>query len=70
MINRVNDQCKQEAVEKSMILPICHADERTENYCGGSVATVKQIRQESRERNYAELKPYIFDKVHMFPPRH
>jgi hypothetical protein len=28
--------------------------------------TVKQIRRESRERNYAELKPYVFDKVHMF----
>jgi hypothetical protein len=68
MINHVNHQCKQDVVEKSLILSICHADERTANYCGVSVATVKQIRRESRERNYAELKPYIFDKVHMFPP--
>jgi hypothetical protein len=65
MINHVNHQCKQEAVEKSLILPNCHADERTAKYCGASVATVKQIRWQSRERNYAELKPYIFDKVHI-----
>jgi methylthioribose-1-phosphate isomerase len=67
MINHVNHQCKQEAVEKSLILPICRADERTANYYGVSVAAVKHIRQESRRRNYAKLKPYIFDKVHMFP---
>jgi hypothetical protein len=65
----MNHQCKQEAVEKSLILPICHVDERTVNFCEVLVATVKQIRRESRERNYAELKPYIFDKVHMFPPQ-
>jgi hypothetical protein len=29
-INQVNHQCKQ-GVEKSLILPICHADERTAN---------------------------------------
>jgi hypothetical protein len=69
MINHMNHQCKQEAVEKSLILPICHADERTVKYFRVSVATVKQIRRESRERNYAELKPYIFDKVHLFPPQ-
>jgi hypothetical protein len=69
MINHVNHQCKQEAVEKSQILPVFHADEGTAIYCGVSVATVKQIRRESRKRNYAELKPYIFDKVHMFPPQ-
>jgi hypothetical protein len=57
LISHVNHQCKQEAVEKSLILPICRADERTANYCGVSVATVKQIRRESREKNYAELKP-------------
>jgi hypothetical protein len=28
---------------------------------------MKQIRWESRKRNYAELKTYIFDKVQMFP---
>jgi hypothetical protein len=70
MINHVNHQCKQEAVEKSLILPICRADERTGNYYGVSVATVKQIRQENRQRNYAVLKPYIFEKVHVFPPQH
>jgi hypothetical protein len=69
MINHVNHQGKQEAVEESLILRICRADERTANCCGVSVATVKQIRRESRERNYAELKPYIFDKVCMFPPQ-
>jgi hypothetical protein len=67
MINHVNHQCKQEAVEKSPILPICLADERTVNFCGVLVAAVKQIRWDSRQRNYAELKPYIFDKVHIFP---
>jgi hypothetical protein len=51
MIDHVNHQCKQEAVENSLILPICCADERTANYCGVLVATVKQIRQKSRERN-------------------
>jgi hypothetical protein len=44
MINHVNHQCKQEAVEKCLILPICCADERTANCCRVSVATVKQIR--------------------------
>jgi hypothetical protein len=68
MINHVNHKCKQEAVEKSLILPVCCADERRANCCGVSVATVKQIRQKSRERN-AELKPYIFDKVLTFPPQ-
>jgi hypothetical protein len=50
LINRVNHRCKQEAVKKSLILPICRADEKTANYCGGSVATVKQIRRESRDK--------------------
>jgi hypothetical protein len=63
MINLVNHQCKQEAVKKSLILPICRADERTMNCCRVSVATVKQIRRDSREKNYAELKPYIFYNV-------
>jgi hypothetical protein len=27
LINHVNHQCKQDAVEKSLILPICRADE-------------------------------------------
>jgi hypothetical protein len=40
----VKHQHKQEAVEKSLILPTCHADGRTANYCGVSVATMKQIR--------------------------
>jgi hypothetical protein len=69
MINHVNYQCKQDTVEKSLILTICNADKRTANCCEMSVTTVKQIRRESRERNYADLKPYIFDKVHMFPPQ-
>jgi hypothetical protein len=68
MLNRVTHLCKQEAVEKSLILPICCADERPANHCGVSVATVKQIRWESRERNYAELKPYIF-KRSISPPQ-
>jgi hypothetical protein len=46
-INNVNRQCNQEAEEKSLILPICHADERTANYFGMSVSAVKQIRLES-----------------------
>jgi hypothetical protein len=52
MINHVNHQCKQEAVEKSLILDfvclLCRL--KTANYCGMLVATVKQIRQESREK--------------------
>jgi hypothetical protein len=69
MTNHGNHQCKQVAVVKSLILPICHADERTATYFRVSVTTVKQIRQGSRQKNYAELKPYIFYKVHMFPPQ-
>jgi hypothetical protein len=69
MINHVNHQCKRDAVEKSLILPICRADERTANCCGVKVAIVKQIRRESRQRHYVELKPYIFDKVHIFSPQ-
>jgi hypothetical protein len=49
-------------------LPICRADERTANYCGALIATVKQIRRESRKRNYAELKPDIFDQGPYVPP--
>jgi hypothetical protein len=67
MITHVNHQYKQEAVEKSLILPIRYSDGRKANCCGVSVASVKQIKWESRKRNYAELKPYIFDKVCMFP---
>jgi hypothetical protein len=70
MINHVNYQCEQEAVEVSLILPIFRADERTANCRRGLVATVKQTIWENRERNYAKLKPYIFVKVHMFPPQH
>jgi hypothetical protein len=69
IINHMNHQCIQEAVEKSLILPICHADKRTANYCVVSVVTVKQIRQEGKQRNYAVLKPCLFDKVHVFPPQ-
>jgi hypothetical protein len=41
MINRVNHQCKREAVKKSLVLPICRAGERTANCCGVKVVTVK-----------------------------
>jgi hypothetical protein len=67
MINHVNHQCLQEAV-KSLILPICRADERTANYYAVTSATMIQIGRESRERHCVEFKPYIFDKVHIFPP--
>jgi hypothetical protein len=70
MINHVNRRFEQEAVEKSLILPICREDERTANCCVVSVATMNQTRRDSRETNYAELKPYVFDKVHMFSPQH
>jgi hypothetical protein len=53
MINLVNHQCKQEALKKCLVLFIYCTGERKANYCGGSVATVKQIRQENRERSYA-----------------
>jgi hypothetical protein len=52
-----------------VILPICLADIGTANICGVSVATVKQIWRESSERSYTQLTPYIFDKVHIFPPQ-
>jgi hypothetical protein len=41
--DHVNHQCKQEAVNLPVILPICLADIGTANICGVSVATVKQI---------------------------
>jgi hypothetical protein len=44
MISHVNHQCKQNAVEKSLILPTCRGGERTADFCGVSAATVKQIR--------------------------
>jgi hypothetical protein len=68
MINHVNHQHKKGSSGEDSHFAFCHADERTENYCGVSVSTVKLIRWESRDRNYAQLKPYIFDKVRMFPP--
>jgi hypothetical protein len=65
MMNHVNYHCKQEAVKKSLILPICRAGKRTVNYYGVLVPAVKWIRRESRQRNCAVLKPYIFDQVHV-----
>jgi hypothetical protein len=55
MTNHVNHRCKEGVVEKSLVLSVYRADERTANCCGMSVATVKQIRRDSREKNYAEL---------------
>lgn len=49
IISHVSHQYKQKAVEKSLILPICLAEERTVNCCGVLLARVKQIRWESRE---------------------
>jgi hypothetical protein len=42
MASHVNHQHKQDAV-KSLILPICYADERRTNCCEVSDATMKQI---------------------------
>jgi hypothetical protein len=50
VINHVNHLCKQETVEKSVIVPICGADKITEKYCGVSVSTLKSIRREMREK--------------------
>lgn len=36
IINHVNHQRKQEAMEKGLILPVYHADERRANHCGVS----------------------------------
>jgi hypothetical protein len=41
MTNHVNQQCKQEAVEMILILPICRAGEKTVNYCEVLVARMK-----------------------------
>jgi hypothetical protein len=51
MVNHVNLHRNEESVDKSLILPICNVDERTANYWGVSVATVKQIVRDSRERS-------------------
>lgn len=48
MINYVNHQRKQEALENGLILPA--------NYCRGSVATVKNVKRHSRQKNYANLR--------------
>jgi hypothetical protein len=48
IINQVNCLCKQEAVEKGLNLPICHADRRTAKYCVVLVTTVKTARRESK----------------------
>jgi hypothetical protein len=61
MINHVNRQCKQNTVEKSLILTVCRADERTTNCYGVSVTAVKGIGQESRD------KLFFIDKVHVIP---
>jgi hypothetical protein len=63
MINHVNNQCKQ-AVEKSLILPICLANERTENSCGVSVEQWNKLDRTAE----TEIMPYIFDKINMSPP--
>jgi hypothetical protein len=55
-------------VKKSLSSPVCHADERTTNYRGVSTAAVEHYTG-SRDTNYAELQPYVFDKVHTFPPQ-
>lgn len=47
--------CKQEAVEKSLILSICGADKRTPEYCGVLVGTITGIRKESKKRSEGSL---------------
>jgi len=47
--------CKQEAVEKSLILPICGAEKRTPEYCGILVGTIKGIRKESEKKSEGSL---------------
>jgi len=42
--------CKQEAVEKSLILCICDADKRTPEYCGVLVGTITGIRKERKKK--------------------
>jgi hypothetical protein len=41
-IKPVNRLCKQEEMEKGLILPLCSADERTAKYCGVSEKPVKR----------------------------
>jgi hypothetical protein len=45
MVNHVNRWRKQEATEKSLILPIFRADERTTKCYDASVAAVEQTEE-------------------------
>jgi hypothetical protein len=49
--------CKQEAVDESLIVPICHADERTAKYCGISVKAVTSEGRASTEMKEALCTP-------------
>jgi hypothetical protein len=46
-VNHVNRLCKQEAVEKSLIWPICRTDERTAKCWGVSVTTVNKSEEKT-----------------------
>lgn len=51
-VHHVNRVCGQETMEKSVILPICRADERKPKYCGVSVTRAKKnIRTKSKGRH-------------------
>jgi hypothetical protein len=50
MIKRVNHQCKQEAEQKSLILLICCAGERTANLCMVGCNSEKDQTGEQREK--------------------
>jgi hypothetical protein len=46
----MNRLCKLEAVEKSVILPVCRADERIAKYCGASVTpAIKKSKDRNKE---------------------
>jgi hypothetical protein len=55
-IKPVNSQCKQEAMEKSLILPICSADERTAKHCDVLEKPVKKYNKEQRKFSLSPKK--------------
>ena len=53
LLNHMNCLCKLEPVEKSVILSVCHIDERRGKYCGVAVTNSikKNFQRGSKDRN-------------------
>lgn len=48
--NNASQQFNRAEVRKNLLLPICRAIDRTENYSGVTVATTLRIRRENKDR--------------------